>query len=185
MKIIFLTILFLNSIICFAQKNFTIDEFNLITDNGEKWDKNIKLFMYGIYTKEDSLTVVKTINEFNELLETISIELVSVIDSSNSVIYFTTDNEFIKLFPSSEKGVRNSIGITSNSYVYSEILKSRIHIDIVECTKHHCTSNTIIHEMFHMLGFGHIDGEKNSILKGHTDNITEKDKEMISLLYKK
>ena len=89
------------------QKNFTIDEFNLITDNGEKWDKNIKLFMYGIYTKEDSLTVVKTINEFNELLETISIELVSVIDSSNSVIYFTTDNEFIKLFPSSEKGVRN------------------------------------------------------------------------------
>jgi hypothetical protein len=45
MKIIFLTILFLNSIICFAQKNFTIDEFNLITDNGEKWDKNIKLFM--------------------------------------------------------------------------------------------------------------------------------------------
>ena len=36
-----------------------------------------------------------------------------------------------------------------------------------------------------MLGFGHIDGEKNSILKGHTDNITEKDKEMISLLYKK
>jgi hypothetical protein len=173
MKKILLSLLFLNSIVCFSQKNFTTDEFNSITNNGEKWKKDIKFFMYGKYTKEDSLTVVKTINEFNDLIEIITLKLVSDIDSSNSVIYFLSDSEYIKLYPSSESGVRNSIG-----------LKSRVHIDIIECTKYHCTSSTIIHEMFHLLGFRHIDGEKNSILKGHTEVLTEKDKEMISYLYK-
>lgn len=185
MKKILLTLLFLNSIICFSQKNFTMDEFNLVTNNGERWEKDIKIFMYGKYTKEDSLTVVKTINEFNELMKTVNVVLVNNIESSNSVIYFLTDGEYIKLFPSSENSVRNCIGITKNSYVYSEITKSKIHIDIVECTKYHCISSTIIHEMFHLLGFSHINGEKNSIMKGHTEVLTEKDREMISLLYKK
>jgi hypothetical protein len=185
MKKILFFLLFLNSIVCFSQKNFTMSEFNSITNNGEKWKNNIKLFMYGKYTKEDSLTVVNTIIEFNKLLETIHIELVKNIDSSNSVIYFLSDGEYIKLFPLSESGVRNSIGITSKYFVFKDIVESRVHIDIIECTKYHCTSSTIIHEMFHLLGFRHIDGENNSILKGHTEVLTEKDKEMISLLYKK
>ena len=184
MKKILLSLLFLNSIVCFSQKNFTTDEFNSITNNGEKWKKDIKFFMYGKYTKEDSLTVVKTINEFNYLIETITLKLVSDIDSSNSVIYFLSDSEYIKLYPSSESGVRNSIGLTSKYFIFKDIVKSRVHIDIIECTKYHCTSSTIIHEMFHLLGFRHIDGEKNSILKGHTEVLTEKDKEMISYLYK-
>ncbi len=168
----------------YSQKNFTLEEFNRVTNNGEKWKNDINIFLYGDYTFEDSITVTKNIDTLNMLIESINVALVNRIDSSNSVIYFTTDDEFIKLFPLSEKGVRNSIGMTSNSYVFEQITKSRIHIDIIECTKYHCTTNTIIHEMFHMLGFNHIDSEKSSILKGHTDNLTEKDKEMISLHYK-
>jgi len=141
--------------------------------------------MYGDYSYEDSLTVINTINEFNILIESIDIYLVSNIDSSNSVIYFISDDTYINLFPSSEKVIKNSIGNTRNTYVYDKITKSRVHIDIVECNKYKCMSSTIIHEMFHILGFNHIEEEKNSILKGHTDNLTEKDKEMISLLYKK
>ena len=80
MKKILFSLLFLNSIVCFSQKNFTMDEFNLVTNNGERWKKDIKIFMYGKYTKEDSLTVVKTINEFNELIETINVVLVNNID---------------------------------------------------------------------------------------------------------
>ena len=185
MKKILLTLLFLNSIICFSQKNFTMEEFNSITDNGDKWKKDIKIFMYGKYTKEDSLTVVKTINEFNDLIETINVRLVNNIDSSNSVFYFLSDGEYIKLYPSEEIDVRNCMGITYNTFVFKDIVKSKIQIDIIECTKYHYTSRAIIHEMFHLLGFGHIGGEKNSILKGHTEVLTEKDREMISLLYKK
>jgi hypothetical protein len=185
MKKILLSLLFLNSIVCFSQKNFTTEEFNSITDNGDKWKKDIKIFMYGKYTKEDSLTVINTISEFNELMETIDVELVSHIDSSNSVIYFLSDGEYIKLYPESVSDVRSCIGITFSSFVFKDIVKSNIHIDIVECTKYHCISSTIIHEMFHLLGFHHIAGEKNSILKGHTEVLTEKDREMISLLYKK
>ena len=185
MKKILFSLLFLNSIVCFSQKNFTSGEFDSITNYGEKWKKDIKIFMFGKYTREDSLTVVNTIAEFNELIETINVELVNNIDSSNSVIYFLSDGEYIKLYPSSEDGIRNTIGLTSKYFVFKDIVESRVHIDIIECTKYHCTSSTIIHEMFHLLGFRHIDREKNSILKGHTEVLTEKDREMISLLYHK
>jgi hypothetical protein len=39
--------------------------------------------------------------------------------------------------------------------------------------------------MFHILGFCHQENEKNTILKSKSVDLTEKDKEMISLLYKK
>ena len=185
MKIIFLTILFLNSIICFAQKNFTIDEFNLITDNGEKWESDIKIFLYGDYTYHDSLTVTNTVIEFNNLLQSIQVEIVNNIDSSNTVIYFTNDTDFINLFKWSEKDVRNSTGITFTSHVGKKITKCRVHIDIVECEKHKCTPITIRHEMFHILGFDHIENEKNTILKSRSIDLTDKDIELISLLYKK
>ena len=185
MKRILISILFLNVTICLAQNNFTMGEFDSITNYKEKWKKDIKIFIYGKYTKEDSLTVVNTIAEFNELMETIDVELVNNKDSANSVIYFLSDSEYIELYPMDDSDVRNCIGITIKYFVFKEIVKSRIHIDIDECTEFHCTNTTIIHEMFHLLGFSHIDGEKNSILKGHTEVLTEKDREMISLLYKK
>ena len=43
-------------------------------------------------------------------------------------------------------------------------------------------SNTIRHEMFHMLGFSHYDKENNSILD-HDHYLTEKDIQMIKYLY--
>lgn len=89
-------------------------------------------------------------------METINVELVNNIDSANSVIYVLSDGEYIEMYPTDDRDVRNCTGIT-----------------------------TIIHEMFHLLGFGHIAGEKNSILRGHTEILTDKDREMISLLYKK
>ena len=185
MKKILFILLFLNSILCFSQKNFTMDEFNKITDNGEKWKSDIKIFMYGDYTIEDSLSVIKSIELFNKLIETVDISIVSTIELSNSVIYFITDDEFIKLFKWSEKDIKNCTGITYTSHVDDRIVKSKIHIDIVECRKHQCTPITIRHEMFHMLGFDHQDNEKNTILKSHSIEFTEKDREMISLLYKK
>ena len=185
MKKVFFSFLFLNSIVCFSQKNFTMGEFDSVTNYGEKWKKDIKIFMLGKYTNEDSLTVVNTIAEFNELMETIDVELVNNKDSANSVIYFLSDGEYIKLYPSEEIDVRNCMGITYNTFVFKDIVKSKIQIDIIECTKYHYTSRAIIHEMFHLLGFSHIGGEKNSILKGHTEVLTEKDREMIFLLYKK
>ena len=185
MKKILFTLLFLNSIVCFSQKNFTMDEFNLITDNGEKWKTNIKIFLYGNYSKDDSLSVIESIGVFNSLIESIEIYLVSSIDSSNTIIYFTSDDDFIKLFKWSEKDIRNCTGITYTSHVNERIVKSKIHIDINECSKHKCTPITIRHEMFHMLGFDHQSNEKNTILKSHSIEFTEKDREMISLLYKK
>ena len=185
MKKILLTLLFLNGFYCFSQKNFTEEEFNLITDNGEKWESDIKIFLYGDYTYNDSLTVVNTVIEFNNLLQSIQVEIVNNIDSSNTVIYFTTDNDFINLFKWSEKDVRNSTGITFTSHAGKKITKCRVHIDIVECEKHKCTPITIRHEMFHILGFDHIENEKNTILKSRSIDFTDKDIEMISLLYKK
>jgi hypothetical protein len=141
--------------------------------------------MYGDYTIEDSLSVIKSIELFNKLIETVDISIVSTIELSNSVIYFITDDEFIKLFKWSEKDIKNCTGITYTSHVDDRIVKSKIHIDIVECRKHQCTPITIRHEMFHMLGFDHQYNEKNTILKSHSIEFTEKDREMISLLYKK
>lgn len=185
MKKILFSLLFLNTILCFSQKNFTLDEFNLITDNGEKWKTDIKIFLYGNYSKEDSLSVNESINIFNELMVGVNIYLVNHIDSSNSVIYFISDDDFIKLFKWSEKDIRNCTGITYTTHVDDRIVKSKIHIDIDECSKHKCTPITIRHEMFHMLGFDHQSNEKNTILKSHSIEFTEKDKEMISFLYKK
>jgi hypothetical protein len=112
MKKILFSFLFLNSIVCFSQNNFTQDEFNSITNYGEKWKKDIKIFMFGKYTREDSLTVVNTIAEFNELIEKINVELVNIKDSANSVIYFLSDSEYIELYPMDDSDVRNCIGIT-------------------------------------------------------------------------
>jgi hypothetical protein len=168
----------------YSQKNFTLDEFNRVTNNGEKWKNNINIFLFGDYTFEDSLTVTKNIDTLNTLIESINVALVNHIDSSNSVIYFTTDDEFIQLFNWSEKDIRNSTGMTYTSYVYDKIVKSRVHIDIIECRRHGCTPITIGHEMFHMLGFDHQLNETNTILKSRNEEFTEKDKEMISLLYK-
>ena len=185
MKKILFTLLFLNSILCFSQKNFTMAEFNLITDNGQKWNNNIKIFIYGDCSFSDSVTIVKTITEFNSILETVQIELVDDISLSNTVMYFTTDNDFIKLFPWSEKDVKNSTGITYTNVAGKKITKVRLHIDITECRKYSCMPITIRHEMFHILGFGHIENEENTILKSRSEEFSERDKEMISLLYKK
>ena len=185
MKKILLSLLILNSISCFSQENFTKTEFDNATHYGEKWNKDIKLFLYGNYTKENYETVVSTIKEFNSLMESIKITIVDNIDASNSVIYFISDDEFIKLFDWSSKDVKNSTGITYITHGGKNISKCRTHIDIIECGKYKCTPITIRHEMFHILGFCHQENEKNTILKSKSIVITERDKEMISLLYKK
>ena len=135
-------------------------------------------------TSETSDTVETT--SVPDTVETIITEdnsptIVDDIDKSNSVIYFTSDDEFIKLFDWSSKDVKNSTGITYIYHAGKKIVKCRTHIDIIECGKHKCTPITIRHEMFHILGFCHQENEKNTILKSKSIVITERDKEMISL----
>ena len=76
MKNLILSLLFLNSFGIFSQKLFSEEEFLIASDNGRRWYKNIKIYLYGNYTKKDSLDVVENINIFKPLIKPINISLV-------------------------------------------------------------------------------------------------------------
>lgn len=181
MKNLIIILLFLNPFVDFSQKLFSNEEFLIISDNGRKWYKDIKICLYGNYSKQDSLDVVENIQIFKPLINPININIVKNKDSANVVIYFVSDTEFGNIFPDEKNSVKTSIGITF-TYGVTKITKSIIQIDVIENEEFKSFSNTIRHEMFHMLGFSHYDKENNSILD-HDHNLTEKDIQMIKYLY--
>lgn len=182
MKNLIILSLFLNSFVGFSQNLFTKDELILATDGGYRWYKDISIFLCGKYSKQDSLDVVETVNKFKGLIKPINISLVSSKDQANVFIYFNTDTEFISSFTWAKGQVESNIGSTFLVPVKYNINKVYIHIDILENAEFKSFSNTIRHEMFHMLGFSHYDNEKNSILD-HDHYLTDKDIEMIRYLY--
>ena len=181
LKNLIIILLFLNPIWIFSQKLFTEKEFLMASDNGRRWYKDIKISLYGNYSKQDSLDVVENIKIFKPLIKPINISMVKNIDSANVVIYFLNDVDFGKIFPDDYLRTKTSIGHTFD-YGVKKLTKSVIHIDIVENKEFKSFSNTIRHEMFHMLGFSHYDKENNSILD-HDHYLTEKDIQMIKYLY--
>jgi|688.fasta_scaffold1045349_1 hypothetical protein len=183
MKNLILSILFLNSFGIFSQKLFTEEEFLIASDNGRRWYTDIKIYLYGNFTKKDSLDVVENIKTFKSLIKPINISLVNNKESSNVVIYFLSDSDFGNIFADERKKIKDCIGITSTYGVY-KITESVIQIDVINNKRLNSFSNTIRHEMFHMLGFAHYREEKNSILD-MDDFLTEKDIEMIKYLYSK
>jgi len=182
MKNLIILSLFLNSFVGISQNLFTKDELLIATDGGYRWYKDIKIFLYGKYTKQDSLDVVDNVNKIKSLISPINIYIVSNKDIANVVIYFNTDSEFISLFSWARGQVESNIGSTFLIPIKYNINKVYIHIDIIENAEFKSFSNTIRHEMFHMLGFSHYDDEKNSILD-HDHYLTDKDIEMIKFLY--
>ena len=65
MKNLIIILLFLNPIWIFSQKLFSKEELLLATEGGDRWHKDIKISLYGNYSKQDSLDVVENINIFN------------------------------------------------------------------------------------------------------------------------
>ncbi len=181
MKNLIITLFFLNPICIFSQNLFSKEELLFATDNGRKWYKDIKICLYGKYSKQDSLDVVENIRIFKPLIKPINISMVKNKDSANVVIYFLSDTEFGKIFPDKKNSIKNCIGITF-TYGVTKISDCIIQIDLINNKKFNFFSETIRHEMFHMLGFTHYEKESNSILD-RDNNLTEKDIEMIKCLY--
>lgn len=182
MKNLIILSLFLNSFVVFSQNFFTKDELLLATDGGYRWYKDISIFLCGKYTKQDSLDVAESVNKFKVLIKPINISLVCNKDKANVFIYFNTDSEFVTTFTWAKGQVESNIGSTFLVPINYNINKVYIHIDVLENAEFKSFSNTIRHEMFHMLGFSHYDDEKNSILD-HDHYLTDKDIEMIRYLY--
>ena len=182
MKNLIIILLFLNPFVDFSQNLFTKEEILLATEGGDRWYKDIKISLYGNYSKQDSLDVVENIKIFKPLIKPINISIVKNIDSANVVIYFLTDLEFGNKFKWSKEFVKLSIGQSFIEPINHSIKRVDVHIDIVENKEFNSFSNTIRHEMFHMLGFYHYDKENNSILD-HDHYLTEKDIQMIKYLY--
>jgi len=182
MKNLIIILLFLNPFVDFSQNLFTKEEISLVTEGGDRWYKDIKIYLYGNYSKQDSLDVVENIKIFKPLIKPINISMVKNIDSSNVVIYFLTDTEFGNKFKWRKDQIKLNIGITFVASINHKIDEISIHIDMDENKQFKSFSNTIRHEMFHMLGFSHYDKENNSILD-HDHYLTEKDIQMIKYLY--
>ena len=182
MKNLIIILLFLNPFVDFSQNLFTKEEILFATEGGDRWHKDIKISLYGNYSKQDSLDVVENINIFKPLIKPINISMVNNKDSANVVIYFLTDIEFGNKFKWRKEFVKLSIGQSFIEPIKYSIKRVDIHIDIVENKEFKSFSNTIRHEMFHMLGFYHYSKENNSILD-HDHYLTDKDIEMIKYLY--
>lgn len=183
MKNLIIALLILNPIWFFSQSLFTKEELLLATEGGDRWYKDIKICLYGKYTKQDSLDVVENIRIFKPLIKPINISMAKNKDSANVVIYFLTDAEFGSMFKWRKDQLLN-IGISFVASANHEIDVVSIHIDINQNKKFNFFSETIRHEMFHMLGFSHYEKENNSILD-RDNNFTEKDIQMLKCLYSK
>ena len=181
MKNLIIILLFLYPFLGFSQNLFTKEEILLATEGGDRWYKDIKISLYGNYSKQDSLDVVENIQIFKPLIKPINISMVKNIDSANVVVYFLTDDEFSELTKRSKSRLVN-IGVSFICAPNHKIKSVDIHIDIAQNKKYGSFSETIRHEMFHMLGFYHYDKENNSILD-HAHYLTEKDIQMIKYLY--
>jgi hypothetical protein len=185
MKNIIIITLFLLPKVLFTQNNFTHDYLvNSVVDN-KRWESDIKIYIYGDCSEENKNTIKETITYFNSLLETIQISLVDKKDESNSIIYFLTDEEYNNLFSYCDHSDNIGATYTKKSLkVDNTIIESDIHVDTYQNRKFDSFEYVIKHEMFHMLGFKHHHNESNSIIH-HSENYTEKDKEMIKYLYSK
>ena len=64
MKNLIIILLFLNPFVDFSQNLFTKEEISLVTEGGDRWYKDIKIYLYGNYSKQDSLDVVENIKIF-------------------------------------------------------------------------------------------------------------------------
>jgi hypothetical protein len=181
-QLIIFFLLFFNPLWNFSQKLFSKEELLVATDGGDRWHKDILIFLYGDYSKQDSLDVVENIKFFNSLIKPIKISLIKNKDSANVVMYFLTDDEFSQLTNRSKSRLKN-IGVSFICVPNHKIKSVDIHIDITENNKFESFSDTIRHEMFHMLGFTHYDEQKDSILDNNHDYLTNKDIEMVKYLY--
>ena len=181
MKNVVITLLFLFPFISFSQKHFTHEFLVKDVSQYDRWENDVNIFLFGDYTKRDSLIVLDNILLFNSLIETIKIKLVSDIDSANSVIYFLSDSEFKKIEPT--LGL-SGVGVNYITNFGDGVEKSVIQIDSGVKTHPDNRDHTIKHEMFHMLGFHHHQGENVSIMNTSL-NFSDSDKEMIKYLYSK
>jgi len=182
MKNIIIILLFLLPLKVISQTYFTHDHILEITKS-ERWESDIKIFIYGDCDSVSKNTINKNISHFNNLMETIEISIVNNIEDANTVIYFLTDDEYQKLFYWSDHS--NNLGATYVKKSLNEdnlIISSKIHIDTQFSDKE--IQLTIKHEMFHMLGFNHHKDENSTIIK-YAGNFTQKDDEMIKYLYSK
>ena len=184
MKNLIIIILFFLPNLVLSQNNFIHDY--LVNDivKNKRWESDIKIYIYGDCSEENKNTIKETITYFNSLLETIQISLVDKKDSSNTIIYFLTDEEMKEIYPFSDE--TDNIGATytkKSLKVENTIIESEIHIDTYMNRVYDSFDYVIRHEMFHMLGFKHHHNEGNSIMV--LENFTEKDEEMIKYLYSK
>jgi len=184
MKNLIITLLIFTSNHILSQNHFTHSHLinNVVKDG--RWESDIKIFLFGDYTKKDSLEVLKTSIKINNLLETISINIVDNRDSSNTIIYFLTDEEMKEIYSFSDE--TDNIGNTYNKidrYNEHTIIGCELQIDTYMNKVYDSFDYVIRHEMFHMLGFKHHHNEGNSIMV--LENFTEKDEEMIKYLYSK
>lgn len=182
MKNVVITLIILFPFISFSQKHFTHEFLVKDVNKYDRWENDIKIFLFGDYTKRDSLVVVDNILFFNSLMESIKIKLVTDVDSANSIIYFLPDTEFKKIEPT--LGSNNSAGLNYLTNFGDGVEKSIIQIDVGIKSHPDNRDHIIRHEMFHMLGFHHYKDENVSIMNT-SEKFSDSDKEMIKYLYSK
>lgn len=166
----------------FSQTYFTHEQIVKIT-NSERWESDVKIFIYGDCDSISKNTINKTISHFNNLMETIQISVVDKKEDANTIIYFLTDKEYQNLFSYCDHS--DNVGATyvkSSLKLKNTIIEGDIHIDTQFSNS--SMQHTIKHEMFHMLGFDHHKDESSTIIK-YAGNFTKKDDEMIKYLYSK
>ena len=100
MKNKIIIILFLFPSIVLTQINFTHDNIVKITKS-ERWESDVKIFIYGDCDSISKNTINKTISHFNNLMETIQISVVDKKEDANTIIYFSFQlNIFSNIFHS-------------------------------------------------------------------------------------
>ena len=193
-KVILLSLLFFSLCFCFAKEAEKLPEIPwraiVETQNAHLlniWKTDIRVKLFGNYTKNDSLMVENAISELNKLTQTIHIRMspydrgdleIFFLDSTNSSVY----KQIITL-KSNEKSNYTSYTMSYNDIYGSRLSAQAINMKLIpEESKQNFLTNTLAFDLFPVYWF---DNQywKNKQLNEEVDatifrsiDITERDK---------
>lgn len=153
-----------------------------------KWKTVINIYLTGDYTAEEVLVVDDFIEQLNGLnVPNLQLNRVDSLEASNVEIWFASVYELINIRPSFAPFINDPAttftGVARPSFFSSsaEIFKGTIWVK----SGRDNSGGTIMHEIVHMLGFGHSDDEESLIFpKNNMDkNLSPDDTFLIKAMY--